>query len=162
MKKRVLVWVCVLLILAVAYLIFSRPVTPDQLYPMLSPEKCVEIRGYYVIGTQKEATEFSVAPDTEAFESLYDLFFTRSYRRSLKDLLPRGTRYHSAEPEDFRWEVFFSYEDVEFPDGSRGSGPILQFYNWYGELDLFFAGERHVYHTKGQENWAKVVLDTIG
>lgn len=159
-KKRAIVLVILAAVLLAAWLFYARPVTILQLHPMLSPEQCTEIRGDYVIGNHGRS-EFTIDRDSEEFQALWELFFERNYSRSLRDLLPRGTRTHMAQPEEFQWEVYFCFDDVVFPDGSRGSGAMLHFRNWYGELDIVFDGEAHAYRTGGQEAWAADVLAVI-
>ena len=117
--------------------------------------------GDYVIGNQDGRTEFTIDWDSEEFQALWELFFERNYSRSLRDLLPRGTRTHMVQPEEFQWEVCFCFDDVVFPDGYIGSGAMLHFRNWYGELDIVFDGEAHSYRTGGQETWAADVLAVI-
>ena len=92
--------------------------TMHQLYPMLTPDKCTAIHGYYEIGMQTEQTKFIIEKESDEFQELCDLFYEREYRRGLRDLFPRGVRTHRTEPEDYQWEVFFRFEDIEFPDGS--------------------------------------------
>ena len=161
-KKRAIVIVLLAaVLLAASWLFYARPVTILQLHPMLSLEQCTEIRGYYKIGAQEELSEFTVDRDSGGFQALWELFFGQTYRRSLRDLLPRGTRIHAAQPEEFQWEVYFCFEEIGFPDGSSGSGAMLRFQNWYGELDIVFDGETHSYRTGGQETWAAEVLALI-
>ena len=165
MKKRkstiAIVVICIILLLIAAYLLYSRPMTIQERYPMLTLDKCTELRGYYKIAGQTELTEFTIDKNSEAFETLCSLLYEQDYRRSLRDLLPSGTRYHATQPDDFEWEVFFNFEDVEFPDGSISSGPILRVQIWYGELDIHFDGEILSCRTKEQETWAKEVLNII-
>ena len=159
-RKNVVI-LAVVLILAVAYLLYSRPMTIQERYPMLTLDKCTELRGYYKIAGQTELTEFTIDRNSEAFETLCSLLYVQDYSRSLRDLLPSGTRYHATEPDDFEWEVFFNFEDVELPDGSISSGGILRVQIWYGELDIHFDGEILSCRTKEQETWAKEVLKII-
>ena len=158
--KKVVTMLGVTLLLLAAYLIYSRPMTIQQRYPMLDLDQCTELSGYYEIGG-KGRTEFTIDKNSEEFETLCTLLYEQAYRRSLKDLLPRGTRTYRVLPEDFEWEVFFQFEDVAFPDGSHTSGRILRVDYWYGELDIHFYGDIVSCSTKQQEAWAKQVLDTI-
>ena len=159
MKKAFLL-ISVTVLLLAAYLIYSRPMTIQQRYPMLDLEQCTDLRGYYEIGGQGRI-EFTVDKNSEDFETLCTLLYEQAYRRSLKDLLPHGTRTYRVLPEDFEWEVFFQFEDVAFPDGSHTSGRILRVDYWYGELDIHFYGDIVSCSTKQQESWAKTVLNTI-
>jgi len=158
-KRLVLIAVAVLLL--GAYLIYSRPMTLPQMYPMLTPDKCTEIRGYYKVGKQPEQTNFVVSPEDEAFQALWDLFYGRTYCRNLRSILVRGMRSHRTEPDDFQWDVHLCFEDVALPDGNFGSGVLLRVQNWYGELDMYFLGEHVSFHTKDETVWGREVLDLI-
>ena len=158
--KKAFLMISVTVLLLAAYLIYSRPMTIQQRYPMLDLAQCTDLRGYYEIGGQGRI-EFTVDKNSEDFETLCTLLYEQAYRRSLKDLLPHGTRTYRVLPEDFEWEVFFQFEDVAFPDGSHTSGRILRVDYWYGELDIHFYGDIVSCSTKQQESWAKTVLDII-
>ena len=160
MKKTAVATALIVLLFA-AYFIYSKPVNISQLYPMLTLDKCTGISGCYADGTQAGLTEFTIDKGSEEFETLCSLLYDQDYHRSLRDLLPRGTRIHPTEPGDFQWDVHFCFEDVEFPDGSRGSGAMLHIQSWYGELDIDFNGETHAYRTSGQEVWSREVFDII-
>lgn len=159
-KKVVVILSAVLLLLA-AYLLYSRPMTIRQRYPMLNPDQCMQLSGYYEIDGQAAFTEFTIDRNSEAFETLCSLLYEQTYCRSLRDLLPRGTRIHAANPGDFEWEVFFHFENVAFPDGSIGSGKILRIQCWYGELDIYFDDQQLSCHTAQQETWVGNVLGVI-
>ena len=160
-KTKLLILIAVAVVILAAYLIYSRPMSLPQMYPMLTLDQCTEIHGYFRIEEQPEQTRFTVSASDEAFQDLCDTFYGRRYRRSLRSIFARGARYHRVEPGDFQWEVYFHFEDVELPDGSFGSGAMLHIQNWYGELDLYFDGERVSLHTDDEEAWCKEVLNLI-
>ena len=162
-KKRISlgITVAILLLVLAFYAWYARPVTLLELYPMLKLDKCTQVQGYYEIGTQAEPSEFIIAKNSEEFETLCNLFYEQRYRRSLRDLFPRGARIHRTEPDDFQWDVYFIFEQIEFPDGSTGSGAMLHFKNWYGVFDVHFNGETHAYQVSDQECWGAQVLDII-
>lgn len=159
-RKTIMGIVFAILILTIC-LFYSRPMSVTQLYPMLTLDKCTGIRGYYEVGMQEEQTAFTVERDSEEFQKLCGLFFEKKYRRSFKDILPRGTRIHRTEPDDFQWDVYFCFENIVFPDGNIGSGSMLHFQSWYGEMDIYFDGERYSCNTSEQEIWEKEILDII-
>lgn len=161
MKKKAVRGLISVLFLIAVYLVYSRPMTVSKLYPMFTLDKCTGIEGYYHDGTQVDLTKFTIEEGSEEYQNMCELFFEQKYRRSLRDILPRGSRTHRYEPGDFQWEVYFCFEDVELPDGSRGSGPMLQFKSWYGDLDIYFDGERLTCYTDDQDNWVKEVFDII-
>ena len=158
-KRIVVAAVAVLLI--IAYLLYSKPMTLSQLYPMLPLNECTKIRGYYYDGTGVALVEFIIEEDSEEFQKLCNLIYDKNYRRSLRDILPRGTRTHQDETGDFQWEVYFYFKDIEFPDGSGANSVALEFHNWYGELDIRFNGEIYSCNTTEQEAWAQEILSII-
>lgn len=164
--KSLITALVVVILLLVAYFIYSRPMTLSQINPLLPLDKCVGISGYYRTSDDAEGLlQFTIEADSEEFKELCSLFNEKTYRRSLKDLLPRGTRIHQTTGEfEFQWEVLFHFDTIAFPDGNAGSGPLLQIQYWYGELDIenrVFEKERRICHTAEQDAWAKEILDII-
>lgn len=164
--KSMITALSVVVLLLVAYFIYSRPMTLSQINPLLPLDKCVGISGYYRTSDDADGLmQFTIAADSEEFQELCSLFNEKTYRRSLKDLLPRGTRIHQTTGEfEFQWEVMFYFDTIEFPDGNAGSGPLLQVQYWYGELDIenrVFEKESRICHTTEQDAWAKEILDII-
>lgn len=159
--KKAAALLAVLLVLVAAWLLFSRPMTIRQWYPMLTPEQCTGIEAGYRVGVSGEGTTVFVARDSDDFERLWDLLLEQSYRRSLRDLLPQGTRTHLTQPGDFIWEVCFHFENVELPGGGIGSGGMLSVQYWYGELDIHFEDKRISCRTQDQTQWAQQILDVL-
>ena len=161
MKKKIVSAVIIGILLFYVKLNFM-PTTLLKLYPMLTLDKCVEISGDYRVGTQTELNSFVFERDSEEFRNLFAHFYYASYEWSIRNILPQGTRYHKTEPNDFQWNVYFTFEDVKFPDGSTGSGKMLQIENWYGDLDIYFNGERYACYTYGdQDEWLKEALEKM-
>ena len=161
MRKKVIIGLSLIVLWLIVCFIYSRPMTLSQLYPVLTLEQCTEIHGYYNDGTKEGMTEFVIDRDCEQFEELWNLFFERDYCRSVRDILPKGTRIHRTQPGDFQWEVYFDFEDIGFPDGSSGSGSMLSVQYWYGDLDIYFDGGVHSCRTSGQKEWAQKILDVL-
>ena len=165
-KKKTVVVIAMAVLLLVSYLIYSRPMTLSQLSPLLPLDECVGISGYYRTTDQTDGlTQFTIEAGSEEFQELCSLFNEKTYRRSLKNLFPRGTRYHQTTNEfEFQWEVWFHFDTIEFPDGNGGSGPLLQVQYWYGELDIenkvWERGRRSCY-TSEQDALAREILDII-
>ena len=165
-RKKTAAAVIVLLLLAAAYAVYSRPMTLFQLHPLLPLDQCVGISGYYHTSEQTSGfTQFTIEADSEEFQELCSLFNEKTYRRSLKDLLPRGTRTHLTTSKfDFQWKVWFHFDTVELPDGNGGSGSLLQVNYWYGELEIdnaLLENGRRICRTKDQDAWAKEILEII-
>lgn len=159
-KKNLTILIAIALVLAGAWLIYSRPMTLSELYPMLTEDKCSGVSGYYQRDLQQPLPEFSFDKDSEAFKALWGLFSGRKYRRRLKDLLPDTTKYHNMEPGDFRWDVSFRYCDAELEDGALLSAG-LRFEDWYGELGICFNGRTWLCRTGNQDEFIKDVYDII-
>ena len=160
MKKKLVIGI------VIGVLIFSvgsyfRPSTLLELFPMLTLDKCVEISGDYRVGTQTESAEFVFERDSKEFESLFAHFYWSTYKWNFKNLMPRGTRYGKTGPDDFQWNVYFAFEGVEFSDGSTGSGKMLRIQNWYGDLDIYFCGERYSCSVRNQDEWLKKALSKM-
>ena len=158
--KKIVVVVCVAILLFAGYLFYSRPTTIEQRYPMLTLDKCILIYGNYYDGRGTALSEFSFAEDSEEYTKLCALFFEQEYRRSIRDIFPRGPRTHQPKPGDYEWKVSFLFKDIELPDGSV-SDVTLHFQNWYGELDIYVDREKYACNVREQEIWAKEVLDLI-
>ena len=161
MKKKAIFRLIPFLFIVVIYLVYSRPKTVSQLYPVFTLDKCTGIEGYYHDGTQIDLTKFTIEHGSEEYEKMCAMFYENKYRRKITDILPRDARSHRYEPGDFQWEVYFCFKDIEMPDGSLGSGPMLQFKSWYGDLDIFSVGEYYSCYTDQQKEWEKEVLDLI-
>ena len=165
-NRKIVAMIALAVLLLVSYLVYSRPMTLSQLCPLLTLDKCVEISGYYRTSTQTDGlTQFTIEADSKEFQELCSLFNEKTYRRSLRDLLPRGARTHQTTNEfEFQWEVMFHFDAIEFPDGNAGSGPLLQVQYWYGELDIenkVWENTRLFCYTNEQDVWAKEILDII-
>lgn len=165
-KRKIVVVIVLVVLLLASYLVYSRPMTLSQLYPLLDIDQCVKISGYYRTSTQTGGfTEFTIEAGSKKFQELCSLFHEKTYRCSLRNLLSKGTRIHQTTNEfEFQWEVMFHFDTIEFPDGNAGSGPLLQIQYWYGELDIenkAWKIERRSYHTSGQDAWAREILDII-
>ncbi len=158
MKKKWIICLAATVCLLLAWWFYSRPMPMSQLYPMLNLDKCTQLRGYYRIGSG-DMEEFSAKTGSEEFEELCDLFFDRTYCRTLRDILPGGTRIHRTQPDDFQWEVLFRFDDIRFADGSGSAEVHFDF--WYGELDIYFMGETYSCRTHDQEAWSEEVLKIL-
>ena len=158
--RRIILLIIAALLIAAA-LIYTRPMTIAQHCPGLDLSECQQIRGYYHDGTTVALVQFILEPEDPAFAQVMELFEGRTFRRSLRSLLPQGTRTHRTQEGDFQWEVYFRFEQVPLPDGSTVSGDILQFNNFYGELDLSFDGDSWRVTTSKQKQWLTEVMKVI-
>lgn len=164
-KKKWIILAAVAAALAAFGLWYTRPVPFQDLIPEVELPPCQQIRVYASYEkdiSQREEYELTITPEDSSFDPLLALFTDRSYRRSLRNLLPRGGRTHSTRPGDFRWWAILDYEEtVILADGSEGSGSLLQFSNFYGTLDISVLGEDWQANTDHQEQWLWEVMEVI-
>ena len=160
-KTKVIAFLSVIFLCAAAYLFYSRPMTMQQRFPMLTLDKCTDLHGVYKSDGQADFTVFSFDSSSEEFAALWDLLYAQEYRRSLRDLVPEQTRIHPTGSGGFEWEIFFCFDDVALPDGTIGSGDMLCIQSWYGKLDIWFGDKRLSCYTDEQDPWASQILDII-
>lgn len=161
MKKKIICGI-IIFCLFLMYLIFNRAMPLDQLFSMLTLDKCTEVYVYYEVGNPgDDLQEVVIEKDSEDFQKISTLFYDNFYKRNLRNFLQVGTKYHEIKDEDYRWEVYFCFKDVTLSDGSIGSGTMLNFSYSYGELDISFDGDVYSCSTKNQEEWAKEILSIV-
>lgn len=163
MKKGVktTIIVAALLCMIAFVLVYTRPLTIEQRYPVLDISQCTQIRGYYFNGTEIEDTPFVIYPDDPHFDEMIELFRFAAFKTKLRNIFPQGTKTHRQSDGDYQWEVMFRFEDVLFPSGDMGSGDMLHIRNFFGDIDLSFDGEQVNCSVKNQEQWLKDVMSII-
>ena len=163
--KRVICGAALLLLAAFAFF-YTRPQTIEHRYPFLDlTQQCTQIWGYYDAyegSSESDRKEFSIGPDDARFEELLRLFREAKIRTKLTNLIPMyGMRYHTKREGDFQWTVWLQLENVVFPNGDTGMGDMLQFYNFFGDVDVAFDMENRRCTVNNQDAWLKAVLDCI-
>jgi len=163
MKKRVKTtfFVTVLFCIAAFVLVYTRPLTIEQRYPVLDISQCTQIQGYYYDGTGVEHIHFTIYPDDIHFDEIIEQFQVTAFKTKLRNIFPRGTKTHRYNKGDFQWEIMFRFEDILFPSGDMGSGDMLHIRNFYGDIDLFFDGEQVNCSVKNQEQWLEDVMSIL-
>lgn len=151
----------VLAAIVAAGLWFARPLTVGQMYPGLELDACVGMTAYYTDDSKGEPNRRTeLSPGDEGFSSLLGLLQGQAFSRSPLWWIPTGTKTHRWEDGDFKWELMLLFEDVPLPDGSAGSGAMLQLNNFFGELDLRgYDGNTYPVRTSNQEQWVRDVLE---
>ena len=162
MKKKRLLPLSILVILVAAALIYTRPMTLKELCG-LDIAQCESISGYHLRCPEVEDTYFELSADDERFSQLIGLFAQQKFHRSLLSLLPQGGTVRQTQDGDVRWEVDFSFGLTDFPDGSTGSGMLVQCRNFFGVLRIFNAVEDETLlcTTSDQEAFLRQVYDII-
>jgi len=105
----------VLFCIAVSVVVYTRPLTIEQRYPVLDLSQCILIRGYFNDGARVEDTKFTLTPDDPHFDEMIERFQSAAFRTSLLNILPQGTKVHPYKDGDYKWSVMFRFEDVLFP-----------------------------------------------
>lgn len=142
-------------------LVYTRPMTVEELCPGVDLSKCETIHGYYSTVPLPEDTPFAFERNEAEFLRIMEQFKGRKFSRSLRNLLPPGTKVHRYQEGDFKWDVQFRLDQVSFPDGSTGSGDIVQFRNFFGTLELFYAGDTWRCDTSNLDQWLSDVMLAI-
>ena len=163
MKRRHIVFLGILAILVLAALIYTRPMSLQEL-GKVDLLQCNSITGYYRRVPDTEFTSFEFSAEDERCSQLTDLFAQQKYRRSLINLLsPDGGSIHQPKDGDFIWDLSFNFGPTDFPDGGTGKGTLIQCRDFYGTLSIFTAidGKTLRYTTSDQEAFLHQVYDII-
>ena len=163
MKRRHIVLLCILAVLVLAALIYTRPMPLKELCG-LDIAQCESVSGYHRRAPDSEFTSFELSAEDERCSQLIDLFAQQKYRRSLINLLsPGGGSTHRSKDGDFIWDLSFNFGPTDFPDGSTGSGTFLQCRNFFGVLRIFNAVEDETLRctVSGQDAFLQQVYDII-
>ena len=163
MKRRHIVFLGILAVLAAAALIYTRPMTLQELCG-LDITQCESISGYHLRCPEMEDTYFELSAEDERCSQLIDLFVQQKYRRSLINLLsPDGGSIHQPKDGDFIWDLSFNFGPTSFPDGSTGKGTFIQCRDFYGTLNIFTAidGKTLRCTTNDQATFLQQVYDII-
>ena len=163
MKRSVKVILSFLVLcVVIVTLIYTRPLTIEERYPVLELSQCELISGRFRRdGTDVEDTSFTISPEDPHFDELIDLFQSAEFKTKLRNILPHGTKVHPYQDGDYKWEVTFRFEDVAFPNGDIGSGDMLHIDNFYGEIELFFDGQQTECSLKNQDEWLDDIMSII-
>jgi len=149
------------LILAAACLWYARPLTVEELCPWLELERCRGVYIDYSTYDDKGLENRITLTAEEELAPLLELVQGRKFSRTPFGRLSAGTRTHRLSDGDFKWSIDLSFQDVSLPDGSSGSGYMLHFNNFFGELELGFEGEYWPVRTADQERWLEDVMGYI-
>lgn len=162
MKRRHIVLLGILVILAAAAFIYTRPMTLEALCEA-DITQCQSVFGYHFRAPQVEDTRFEFPSNDTRCAQLTALFAQQKFCRSLANLLPQGGTTHRTQDGDFRWEVCFNFGLTDFPNGSTGKGTFIQCRDFYGTLRVFTSidGKTLRYTTSEQEAFLQQVYDII-
>ncbi len=160
-KLKIIIPAIIIFVVAVCALIYTRPMTISELCLDIDVTKSEAISGYFLIAPSAEDTYFEITKDDSRFNQLITLFEERKFRRSIANILPKGTKTHRTEDGDFRWELSFIINDVEFPNGDSVSGSIIRFSDFFGKLEMGFDGRVWSCTTNNQDEWLAETMSLI-
>lgn len=163
MKKKRLLPLGILAILVLATLIYTRPMTLQQI-GKVDIAQCESVSGYHRRAPDSEFTSFELSADDARRSQLIDLFAQQKFRRSLINLLsPDGGSTHQPKDGDFIWDLSFNFGPTDFPDGSTGKGTFIQCRDFYGTLRVFTAIDGKTFRctTSEQEVFLQQVYDIV-
>lgn len=118
-RKRIarLVFLALLAALVVAALIFTRPMTLEEIYPELDWNA---VDHFCIYSQQYESTDTGTSGRLDAYhydaelgaedelrEEFMGLLKAQTFRRKLSSFLPHGTRTQPIQEGDFKWELHF-------------------------------------------------------
>lgn len=163
MKKKHIVLLSLAALIIIFCLWYTRPRSMESYCPPLEITECTEIKFNNRVysgttledGSYRPYNEFEeivFVPGEPEFERLIELLDEGRFRTRLANILPKGTRTHSAQPGDITWDMYLCFENVEMPDGV-GSGYLLNIGNFYGELDISYGLKTSYITTAHKDEW---------
>jgi hypothetical protein len=170
-KHRILVLVAVAaaLVLLVAGVRYSRPLTIEALCPEVPLERC---RTIWVTATEwvtdtegniledRLSYEWKLTPDDPQFDRFIQLFEGQAFRRSLSSLLGDRTKMHLLRANDIQWQVSFDCGELTLSTGESVSGYTLRVSNFFGTLDMNYL-DQYWRIRADDELWISQVSDAI-
>lgn len=163
MGKKILCALAVFAVLAGLCFVlgYTRPMTLEQLCPGIRLEQCRAIRAGFRRGNAGEEITLTLQKDDAAFAQVTGLLETASFRRSLLSLFPLGGKSHALQPEDFKWLLLLEFGDTRLPDGTQGSGMLVELNDFYGTLEISCVGETWRCSVSDQEEWRGAVMECL-
>lgn len=143
-------------------LIYTRPMTLSQLCPGIDIQQISALHGYYQYETE-DLMKFYCTTEEERFTEIKEQFASRTFRRSLKSLVPnflKPRKWHQIQEGDFFWTIIFEFDDliIDF-NGDLVGGDLITIKNYYDQLEIYFVDTDTYWHctTSDQET----LYDTI-
>ena len=156
-RRRLITAAAVILVLAAAWLWYTRPMTLERLCPGVDLSQCTEIRASCSPPNSSYKLSLSLTPEDEDFDAVLAQFRGRSFRRSLRGLFSDGSYNHTGwSPGDTNWDVHLCFDGgVTLPNGEEIRGDLIWFSNFYGHLDLRYAvyPRLNEISTPGKRQW---------
>ena len=140
---------------------YTRPMTLEQLCPGIRLEDCRAIQASFRRGQTGEEITLTLQNGDTAFAQVTELMEKASFRRSLLSLFPLGGKSHALQPEDFKWLLLLEFGDTQLPDGTQGSGMLIELNDFYGTLEVSYVDETWRCSVSNQEEWRSAVMKCL-
>lgn len=140
---------------------YTRPMTLEQLCPGIRLEDCRAIQASFRRGQTGEEITLTLQNGDTAFAQVTELMEKASFRRSLLSLFPLGGKSHAPQPEDFKWLLLLEFGDTQLPDGTQGSGMLIELNDFYGTLEVSYVDETWRCSVSNQEEWRSAVMECL-
>ena len=140
---------------------YTRPMTLEQLCPGIRLEDCRAIQASFRRGQTGEEITLTLQNGDTAFAQVTELMEKASFRRSLLSLFPLGGKSHALQPEDFKWLLLLEFGDTQLPDGTQGSGVLVEINDFYGTLEISYVDETWRCSVSNQEEWRSAVMECL-
>ena len=160
MKKKFLIALAVLALVAAAGVCYTRPMSVQEIFPGAHPEESLSVWGVldrYVEGESggapvhltEKTPDFS--PDTPEYGTFLEVIETFNFHRSLWNLIPaRGSRSHSISPGDFKWRLSY-----------HTPGGLIELEFWFDRLLLSWHGKEYQCDIADQDAFSTYVRDFL-
>lgn len=90
---KLIVSAIIVICIVVTCLIYTRPQTIEQRYPLLSISDCTGMKGYYFVAPGVEDTAFQISSDDSRFSELIQQLQSVQIKKKLSNILPQGTKH---------------------------------------------------------------------
>ena len=145
-RKHLVIAAAVVLVMAAAWLWYTRPIAFERLCPGIDLSQCTKIDGSCSPPNSFERLIVNLTPEDEAFTSLLAQLQDRTFRRSVRGLLSGGGGTHIGWSEkDTNWDIHLYFDSVILPNGEEISGAVIWLSNFFGSVELHYAGYKTWY-----------------
>lgn len=158
--KTVAVILAVVCVIVITVLIYSRPMSISEICEGIDITKRAVLQGSYSV-YPVGLTEFEIGQDDAQFGPVMELLTGQKFRRSVRSLLPQGTKVYPLTDGVFKWDILCEMREPVQIDGENVSGTVIRISDYYGELEIECVGKIWRCSTSGQEQFVTDVLDVL-
>ena len=136
MKKKWLIPLGIVVILILAALVYTRPMTLEEL-GKVDLAQCCSISGYYGRFPDVANSKFEFSAEDERCSQLIALFAQQKFQRPLSSLLQGDSlRRQQLQDGELIGEVDFGFYWPDFPNSSTTVSAPIRCWNFYGILGV--------------------------